>query len=645
MKTSRPLQPCRILCIHGVNHLEPGDDGAPSHSEQSWRESIKRAASAWKLDVDLQFLAYNELFDTARLTPAVLATSVAKLTVSSVWHGLGDWLGGTRGFGPQGSFGDTLEWTAGMICEWAGNAVLRTQLRKRLLEALAQSKPDLVLAHSLGSLIAYDTLARPAHATLPGVPQLTLATFGSQIGHPAVRNVFGGKLPAIPAVRHWFHLFNDRDHVFTKPLNLRFASGQRPNFSQHLTPFDQPNDILNHDAGRYLAHDAAIATVWRDAATRAHVIAEHLPGLPPLPSTQDAPRATPGLARARHGERAPAVVSSKPAKRALLVGLSHYANPEYDLPGCTNDVFLMSQVLQQAGFAAQDIRVVLDARATKDAIMERLQWLLDGAHDGHDRVFYFAGHGAQLPGYGAHEVVDRLDECLVPHDFDWSRRRALVDDEFHDLYAQLPENTRFLTILDCCHSGGMSRDGGIRARGLSMPDDVRHRVLEWQDGQFQERRIGHGAALQRRRSREALDLRHGPLRKLGCSVSLRNPMSDRPGSAKALKDSFHAAREAFGHSGPFMPFILEACAEAELAFEHRHGSQSNGAFTWFLAESLRAAQRELSWKALVTDVARRMSAHGYRQTPQLVCPKHLQSNKIPWPRLAPAGSVDTKGGG
>ncbi len=43
-----------------------------------------------------------------------------------------------------------------------------------------------------------------------------------------------------------------------------------------------------------------------------------------------------------------------------------------------NDVFLMSQILQESTFAPEDIRVVLDDRATAKGIMERLHWLLDG---------------------------------------------------------------------------------------------------------------------------------------------------------------------------------------------------------------------------------------------------------------------------
>jgi hypothetical protein len=50
---------------------------------------------------------------------------------------------------------------------------------------------------------------------------------------------------------------------------------------------------------------------------------------------------------------------------------------------------------------------------------------------------------------------------------------------FNDLYAQLPYETAFLAFLDCCHSGGMTRAGGAKVRGLNPPDDIRHRMLKW----------------------------------------------------------------------------------------------------------------------------------------------------------------------
>ena len=108
----------------------------------------------------------------------------------------------------------------------------------------------------------------------------------------------------------------------------------------------------------------------------------------------------------------------KPRRRALIIGINDYPNPANRLEGCVNDAFLMSEVLQERGFAAENIRVVLNDRATADAIRERLAWLLYRAEDGMERVLFSSGHGAQMPGRNAFEEVDHVDECLVPCNFD-----------------------------------------------------------------------------------------------------------------------------------------------------------------------------------------------------------------------------------
>jgi hypothetical protein len=45
-----------------------------------------------------------------------------------------------------------------------------------------------------------------------------------------------------------------------------------------------------------------------------------------------------------------------PRRRALLVGINEYPDPSDRLEGCVNDVFLMSSLLQESGYAAPDRR-------------------------------------------------------------------------------------------------------------------------------------------------------------------------------------------------------------------------------------------------------------------------------------------------
>ncbi len=601
-------RPLRVLCLHGVNHLE---DHAPS--EGPWVEAIGTALRELGAPApEVRWVRYNDLFRNADLNAAEVASAMVKLGAASVWHGLGDWFGvrATRG---GRSLNDTLRWTAGMVVQWSENEALRARLRSVLRQALTARgwRPDLLLAHSLGSLIAYDTLARPANAGL--CEGLTLVTFGSQIGHPSLRALFGGRIVPIPRLRRWYHLYNRNDHAFTAPLAVRFPSEDVARFHQCDCQFDLPDDALNHDATAYLAHRETRLTLWWHAAVEvAGAKARAHGALTRLPSGSKSVLPVARRAVARRFER------------ALLVGISRYPQPESCLEGCVNDVFLMSELLQRRGFRAENVRVLLDERATAASIRDRLEWLLDGSDDQQDRVFYFAGHGAQIPGYGAHEVVDRRDECLVPYDFDWNdRRSAITDDWFAELYSQLPAGTRFLTLFDCCHSGGMTRQGGNRARGLIPPDDIRHRLLQWSGGGegFTERRLGDVSLARERRRRKDLYGEQGDLRGLGRAVGIR--LAPR---------EFRRAKREFGHFGPYMPVILEACQEHELANEVRVGARSHGAFTWCLGEVLRQwpAGRALTWAALAERVAEALRERGYRQTPALVCPTQMRDMPVPW---------------
>lgn len=579
-------QSLRVLCIHGVGHGE-----ADPRLEPTWEGSITAGLQRWKpaLRPVFEFVHYDDLFESAPFTPGDLAEAVARLTASGVFYGVGDLLGLTRDFG---GIGDMMRWTAGMVVQWAESDKLRAKARQRVLDAVDAFRPDIVCAHSLGSLIGYDTFARTTNAA--AIAGHVFVSFGSQIGNPFVRSALGGRIAALPA-RRWYHLFNPRDQVFTASLELSEAS-----FQQVVAEFDSPG-VLNHDADRYLAHPRAVQTVWRELA--------------------GAPGAKTLIKTARAFRRA----VKKPQRRALLVGIDDYPDPQNRLEGCVNDVFLVSAVLQEFGFEPEDMRVVLNDRATAGGIVERLAWLLEGSEDGQQRVFFYSGHGAQLPDYGRKDEVDHKDECLVPYDFDWSRERAVTDDQFYQLYSQLPYETRFLVMLDCCHSGGLTRDGGLRVRGLNPPDDIRHRALKWNPRvqMWEQRELPAVNRDARTWKQKDFFGRHGHTRRLGRAALLRS-QTDK---------AYDAACGEFGHHGPFLPVILEACQEGQLSYEYRHGVTSYGAFTYATAQTLREARRRrraLTWEQLVTGAGRVLTRMRYDETPALVCPADLERARIPW---------------
>jgi hypothetical protein len=288
----------------------------------------------------------------------------------------------------------------------------------------------------------------------------------------------------------------------------------------------------------------------------------------------------------------------------------------------------MSSTLQQIGFDPENIRVLLNERATAAAIRERFAWLLEDPQPGDQRVFFYSGHGAQIPDYNSDEVVDHSDETFVPYDFDWENKDThLTDDDFNDLYAQLPYETAFVAFLDCCHSGGMTRAGGAKVRGLNPPDDIRHRMLRWnRDLELWEPRdLGKERQLPRHlRDTAAYTGKNGATNRILRGVQLRTLAHDE--KHRDLRE------KELGHQGPYLPLIFEACGEAQYAYEYRDGVTSYGAFTYFLTKLLFDAgheKRKFTFQGLVDEVADELKDY-YQQTPQLVGPKKWCKAEVPW---------------
>ncbi len=571
----------RVLAIHGIGHQE----ARKPQWQPQWERAIRDGILAWApgAEVDVGFFDFDDLFAAAPLDPRVIGGALRELFGGLVWHGAGDLLGRRRGnvhwLGEQ-------RWGAGMVAQWASDARLRQRLRSRLAAAVGEFAPDAVCAHSLGSLVAYDAFIWPGAKA--AMADRTFVSFGSQIGFPAVRGIYGGFIRPFEC-RAWFHLYNPNDDVMTAPIRL--ADGR---FQEIVTDFEQPG-TGDHDGERYLAHPSTREHVWRSLALRGR----------------------------RAGTRRPARRRA-PDRRALLVGINQYPDPADRLDGCVNDAFLISSALQECGFAAEDIRMVTDARATARGIRQGLEWLLDRAGDGDQRVFFYAGHGSQLANRGVGETIDRLDECLVPSDFDGSPDTAIRDDDFFDLYAQLPYGVDLVAMFDCCHSGGMARPSGAKVRTISPPDDVRHRSIRWDPSK--EMWLPRDLAPANRDLMKYPGIvTSGGARRIGSGVASRR-----------LRDKdYDRIRRQLGHRGPYWPLLLFACGEQELAGEYHHGPIAYGAFTFAMVKILRERGRAgtpVSFKRLVDDTSRLLRGPdlGFDQTPQAHGPATKLNAAVPW---------------
>jgi metacaspase-1 len=213
-----------MLCVHGVSHSE-----VDPQFQSSWTKAITAAVHACdpELAPTIDFLEYDELFDQAELKPETYTVALGKLLASSIIHGIGDLFARSRDIV---DLPDIVKWTAGMVAQWSTDAQLRRKLRDVVLAKMDSRSYDVVLAHSLGSLICYDTFVRNPNE----IEDRVFVSFGSQIGNPAVRDVFAGRIEALSG-RKWYHLFNPDDRVMTSPLKVA-----ADNFVQVIEQFDIP---------------------------------------------------------------------------------------------------------------------------------------------------------------------------------------------------------------------------------------------------------------------------------------------------------------------------------------------------------------------------------------------------------------------
>jgi hypothetical protein len=159
------------------------------------------------------------------------------------------------------------------------------------------------------------------------------------------------------------------------------------------------------------------------------------------------------------------------AKRAICVGINKFAHyPQFTLNGCVNDAKDMAALCKSLlGFKASEVSVLTDAQATKAAILAKLNAAVADAKAGKLNyiVFSWSSHGTQMTDTSGDEP-DGMDEAFVPHDIaekngDWDPDHVIIDDEFHDLFQQLPDSVLLEVYLDTCHSGS-----GLRGAEFSL---------------------------------------------------------------------------------------------------------------------------------------------------------------------------------
>jgi metacaspase-1 len=162
--------------------------------------------------------------------------------------------------------------------------------------------------------------------------------------------------------------------------------------------------------------------------------------------------------------------------KAVLVGIEEYERSDIpSLRGCVNDVVLVRSLLKDCfGVPNEDIRVVLNQRATQAGILHRMRTMVEAAEPGDLLVFYYSGHGSQIRDRDGDELTDLLDELICPYDMDWDRGTYILDDDLDVIFDGLPEGVLLEAFFDCCFWGASPRALDLQAATQHLRPDVRY---------------------------------------------------------------------------------------------------------------------------------------------------------------------------
>ncbi len=160
--------------------------------------------------------------------------------------------------------------------------------------------------------------------------------------------------------------------------------------------------------------------------------------------------------------------------RALLVGVGRYAQLDARLAGVSLDIQMMTEFAQILGFERSAIKVLAHEEASTPQVVAAIEnWLIQGVGPDDRVLFYFSGHGSQIPD-ASQDENDAFDEVLLMYDaaIEQLARHTtltgvLVDDAFSALLARMRSRNIFV-ILDACHSGSATRSLRLNPRSFSV---------------------------------------------------------------------------------------------------------------------------------------------------------------------------------
>lgn len=178
-----------------------------------------------------------------------------------------------------------------------------------------------------------------------------------------------------------------------------------------------------------------------------------------------------GISQSALAER----VSWDPTRtRAVIVGVLTWQDPSIGTFAKEErkDRELYDTLLKR-GVPAENMTLLLDQQATRQAVLDALSQQLKASQKGETFVFYYAGHG----------VLRGRQVLFVPYDF--GQEKGLAMKEVGALMKAELQGDRALLFADCCYSGALGgvadelEASGIQAASLTSATSHLPSISNW----------------------------------------------------------------------------------------------------------------------------------------------------------------------
>lgn len=293
----------------------------------------------------------------------------------------------------------------------------------------------------------------------------------------------------------------------------------------------------------------------------------------------------------------------KPNYYGLLVGIN-YIGTDNELRGCVDDIETMTNILLKGGVPKENIKLLSDAykseghAPTKENILNELNRLVKIAKPGDIIFFHYSGHGTNsIRKVNDYEAICALKKGEI---------ELIADFELHKVVQGLVPGAKFVSALDCCHSGDMfNLENNLNETKLTHFD----RALKTTDKKSEKETVEEKQSDSKEKDKEKKE-KKGILQTLHTLGSLL-----KPSSTSKISSNLH------GYT-----VVLSGCEIKQTSADTVLDGRSRGAFTACLVAMIDKhgfhdvldvflSSSKLAMKGLNDEMIEWLNERGYSQRP------------------------------